>query len=126
MSGRHGREAGGFLACVFVAKTESERNPLPHFFLVKSLSEFVGDLPKERVLCPVRTVRTYLDATSFLAPRPCSLFVFSRWPSRALYKNALSYFLRQVISDAGAVWDVSAGTPRALSVQGVATSAAFL
>ena len=33
----------------FVAETESERNPLPHFFLVKSLEEFVGDIPEERL-----------------------------------------------------------------------------
>ena len=33
----------------FVAKTESERNPLPHSFLVRSLEEFVGNLPEERL-----------------------------------------------------------------------------
>ena len=40
-------------------------------------------------------------------------------------KNASSYFLSQVISDAEGVWDISAGTPRACSVWGVATPAAF-
>ena len=53
----------------FVAKTESERNPLPRTFLVKSLSEFVGDLPEERLLC---SVRAYFDTTSSLSPRPRS------------------------------------------------------
>ena len=37
----------------FVAKTESERNPLPRSFLVRSLEDFVGDLPEDRLLCPV-------------------------------------------------------------------------
>ena len=37
-----------------------------------SLEEFVGDLPEERVLCPVRT---YLAVTSSIAPRLCSLLV---------------------------------------------------
>ena len=47
----------------FVAKTESEQNPLPRSFLVKSLLEFVGELPEECLLCPVRAVRSYLDLT---------------------------------------------------------------
>ena len=59
----------------FVAKMESERNLLPCSYLVKSLSEFVGDLPEERLLCPVRAVHIYLDATSSLTPHPQSLFV---------------------------------------------------
>ena len=70
-----------------VAKTESERNPLPLSFLVKSLSEFVGDLPEERLLCLVRAVRVYLDTTSSLIPRPRSLFVSPCCPLRALSKN---------------------------------------
>ena len=37
----------------FVVKAESERNALPFSFLVKSLMNFVGDLPEERLLCPV-------------------------------------------------------------------------
>ena len=41
----------------FLAKTESERNPLLRFILVRSLKEFVRDLPEER-LCPVWAVRT--------------------------------------------------------------------
>ena len=93
------------LACLqeFVAKTESERNPLPRSFLVSSLEEFVGDLPEERLLCPIRAVRIYLGLTSTLSPRPRS-FMVSPWrPSRSLSKNALSFFLCQVILNAGAV-----------------------
>ena len=78
----------------FVAKTESVKNPLSCAFLVKSLEEFVGDLPEERLLCPVRAVRTYLDITASLSPRPRFLFVSPRCPLWSLSKNALSFFLR--------------------------------
>ena len=54
----------------FLAKTESERNLLPHSFLVRSLEEFVGYLPDNRVLCLVRAVRVYLRVTEALCPRP--------------------------------------------------------
>ena len=50
-------------------------------------------------------------------------FVSPSNPSLPLSKNALSFFLRRVVLDAGAVADSS--TPRAHSVQGVATLAAF-
>ena len=87
----------------------------------KWVGEFVVDLHKECLLCPVRAVRFYLDATFSLTQRPYSLFVSPLCPLRVLAKNVLSYFHRQVIYDAGAVWDVSAGSPRAHGVQGVAT-----
>ena len=48
-----------------------------------------------------------------------------RCPSRVLSKNALSFFLRQVIFDDGAV-DEGALPPHAYSVHAVATLAAFL
>ena len=86
----------------FVAETESKRNSLPRSFLVRSLEEFVGNLCEERLLCPVRAVRTYLAVTSSIAPRPRSLLVSPRHPTRSLSKNALS-FLYQVIIDAGSV-----------------------
>ena len=44
--------------------------------------------------------RLFFDSASSVA------FVSPRCPSHALLKNALSFFLRRVISDAGAVWDV--------------------
>ena len=86
----------------FVAKTESERNPLPRSFLVPSLEEFAGDLPEDHLLCPVQAVRVYLRCTEALRPRPRALFVSQSCPSRSLSKNALSYFIRRVIIDSGA------------------------
>ena len=73
----------------FVAKTESERNPLPRSFLVQSLKEFVGDLPEKRLLCPVRAVRTYLGFTSTLSPRPQSVFILPPAPLLLSFKERL-------------------------------------
>ena len=83
-------------------------------------------LPEERLLCPVRAVRTCLDATASLSPHPRSLFVSPCCPPRSVSKNALSYFLRQVISSAGALRGDPTSLPRAHSIGGVATSATFL
>ena len=80
----------------FRAKTESAVNPLPRSFCVRSLKDFVGDLPDELLLCPVRALRSYLARTSSLSPRPRTLFV----SPRSFSKNALRFFLRDVISRA--------------------------
>ena len=85
----------------FVAETESKGPPLPRSFLVRSLEEFVGDLPEGRLLCPVQAVWTYLPIMFSIAPCSRSLLVSPRRPTRSLSKNALSFFLRQVILDAG-------------------------
>ena len=48
-----------------------------------------------------------------------------RRPSRSISKNALSFFLREVIRDSGAI--VASSAPvRAHSIRGVATSVSFL
>ena len=120
----------------FRAKTESAVIPLPRSFCVRSLDDFVGDLPEE-LLCPVRALRSYLSCTSSLVLRPRTLFVSPRSPSRSLSKNALSFFLRDVFSRAysssssstssfGPSSSASApSSSRANSVRGVATSWAF-
>ena len=59
-----------------------------------------------------------------IAQCPRALFVSQSRPTRALSKNALSYFLRRVIKDSESVVDGS--SPRAHSIRGVATSALFL
>ena len=109
----------------FAAKTESEKNPIPHSFVVRSMSQFVGDLPEERLLCPVCAVRVYLDLTSSISLHPRSLFVSPRRPSHSLSKNTLSFFLRRVIMDADTLWEGSSVT-LAHSIRGVATCVAFL
>ena len=118
----------------FRAKTESAVNPLPRSFCVRSLNDFVGDHPDELLLCPVRALRSYLSRTSSLMPRPRTLFVSPRSPSSSFSKNALSFFLRDVISraysssSASSAGPSSSSTPsssRAHSVRGVAASWAF-
>ena len=103
----------------FRAKTESVINPLPRSVIVPSLSEFAGDLP-ERLHCPVRAVKYLRKAArsaSFIPPR---LFVSPRNPKHSMSKNAMSFYLRQLIIDSGAV--SSARPPRAHDIRGIATS----
>ena len=54
------------------------------------------------------------------------MFVSPRPPSRAMSKNAISYFLWEVILGAGAVKGDEGPPLRAHSIRGVSTSAAFL
>ena len=50
------------------------------------------------MLCPVCALRLYLSHTASISPYPRSLFVSPRSPSRALSKNALGFFLRDLFS----------------------------
>ena len=113
----------------FRAKSESSLRPLPRSFQVRLLRDFVGSLPDELLLCPVRALRVYMS-------RPRSLFVSPCNPSRPLSKNALSFFIRDVIAPASS--SSSSLTPSssssssgsstlssAFQVHGVATSLAF-
>ena len=110
----------------FIAKTERADAPVPRSFCVLSLRELAGDLEEGSLLCPVRALNVYLRRTSCFVVRASSLFVSPRSPSRPISKNAVSYFLREVISEAGAVRLDVAAPLRAHSVQGVATSVSFL
>ena len=102
----------------FRAKTESVANPLPHSIIVPSLSDFAGDLP-ERVHCPVRAIRYLRKAARSASFIPSRLFISPRNPERAMSKNAMSFYLRQLIVDSGAV--SSARPPRAHDIRGIAT-----
>ena len=106
----------------FIAKTERVDAPVPRSFCVLSLREFAGDLEEGSPLCPVRALSIYLRQTSSVVVRASSLFVSPRSPSRPISKNAVSYFLREVISEVGAVRQDVAAPLRAHSVRGVATS----
>ena len=116
-------------ACVsyvpeFVAKTESLSNLIPRSFLVKSLSDFAAGLHEELLLCLVRALRIYLDRTASFSPLPHRLFLSPRRPTRALSKNAVSFFLCEVIHEAEA-GRPEVGPVRAHCIRGVSTSAAF-
>ena len=110
----------------FVVKTERANCPLPRSFPLRSLREFAGDLEEGSLLCPVRALRVYLKLTKGMVPKGASLFVSPKCPTRAISKNAISFFLREVISGAGAVREVGSPPLRAHSIRGVSTSAAFL
>ena len=103
----------------FLAKTESVSNPLPRSVIVQSLADFVGDLP-ERVLCPVRAIRSLRRAARSVEFTPSRLFVSPSDPKRTMSKNAMSFFLRQLITESGAV--SSLVPPRAHDIRGIATS----
>ena len=72
----------------------------------------MGDLPDELLLCPVRALRVNLARTASLPSRPRSLFI----SPRPLSKNALSFFIWDVIAESYS----SAG----LSLPSVSTSSA--
>ena len=112
----------------FRAKTECETNPLPRYFKVTSLFDFVGGSPEELILWSVRALRAYLNRTSKLLPSPRTLFRSPRNPSRSISKNAISFFLREAISKAYEFGSNPGPSvpPRAHSVRGVAASTAFM
>ena len=103
----------------FRAKTESAANPLPRSVIVPSLSDFAGDLP-ERVQCPVRAIKFLRKAARSASYIPSRLFVSPRNPERAMSKDAISFYLRQLIVDSGAV--STSRPPRAHDIRGIATS----
>ena len=108
----------------FVAKSESLSRTIPRSFLVRSLSDFAAGLDDDLLLCPVRALRIYLDRLSTLSPLRRRLFVSPSRPSRPLSKNAISFFLRDVISNAGASRP-EVGRLRAHDIRSVSTSVAF-
>ena len=108
----------------FVAKSELLTRSIPRSFLVKSLSDFVAGLDDDLLLCPVWALHIYLDRMRSLAPLRRCLFVPPRLPSRSLSKNAVSFFLRYVITAAGAARP-AVGSVRAHDISGVSTSVAF-
>ena len=101
----------------FRAKTESAANPLPRSVIVPSLSDFAGDLP-ERVQCPVRAIKFLRKAPRLASYIPSRLFVSPRNLERAMSKNAMSFYLRQLIIDSGAV--STSRPPRAHDIRGIA------
>ena len=108
----------------FVAKSESLTRSIPRSFLVKSLAVFAAGLDIDLLLCPVRALRLYLLRARSLSPCRHRLFVSPRRHSRAMSKNAVSFFLREVISAAEAAHP-HVGSLRAPEVRSVSTSVAF-
>ena len=108
----------------FVIKSESLTRSIPCSFLVKSLADFAAGLDTDLLLCPGRALRLYLLRARSLSPGRHRLFVSPRRPSHAMSRNAVSFFLREVISAAGAARP-QVGPLRAPEVRSVSTSVAF-
>ena len=108
----------------FVAKSESLTRSISLSFLVRSLSDFATGLDDDLLLCPVHALRIYLDRTLSLAPSRRRLFVSPSCLTRAMSKNAVSFFLREVIHGAEAARP-EVGAIRAHDIRGVSTSVAF-
>ena len=103
----------------FLVKTESVSNPLPRSVIVQSLADFVGDLPG-RVLCPIRAISYLRRAARSVEFTPSRLFISPSDPKRTMSKNTMSFFLRQLITESGAV--SSLVPQRTHDIQGIATS----
>ena len=84
----------------------------------------MAGLDTDLLLCPVRALRLYLLRVRSLSPGRHHLFVSPRRPTHPLSKNAVSFFLREVISAAGAARP-QVGPLRAHEVRSVSTSVAF-
>ena len=108
----------------FVTKSESLTRSIPRSFLVTSLADFAAGLNTDLLLCPIRALRLYLLRARSLSPGRHRLFVSPRRPSRAMSKNAVSFFLGEVISAAAAARP-QVGSLRAHDVRSVSTPVAF-
>ena len=109
-------------SCIMTRSSVLRWSLPPILYLVLSLfrlSDFAGDLP-ERVQCPVRAIKFLRKAARSASYIPSRLFVSPRNPERAMSKNAISFYLRQLITDSGAV--SSSRPPRAHDIRGIATS----
>ena len=105
----------------FIAKTESLANPLPRTFVLKSLKDFVGGSQDELLLCPVRALEIYLERMEAVVNRPRSLFLSPRKTMNAMSKNAMSFFIRETISQG----DPSASKKRTHDIRGLSSSYSF-
>lgn len=83
----------------FMAKNETPSHPWPRSFEIPSLSELVGK-EQERFLCPVRALKYYLRRTKDIRGPSDSLWCSVRNPLRPMSKNAMSFFIRDLISEA--------------------------
>ena len=108
----------------FLAKTETAFNKLPKAITLHALREMKNTSELNNPLCPVRCLLFYLKKIKSLNINPSSLFVAPKDPSKALSKNAISFFLRDTILKAKVVYN-DRGPVKAHDVQGFSASIAF-
>ena len=104
-----------FLSCWLIRNRVLKS--LQRLLVVKFLSDFAHYLEEGFLLHHVRTLRFYLKRTKGLSHSSSALFVSPRCLRRAISKNTISYFLREIISGTGAV-RVSKLNPWGLQHQG--------
>ena len=97
-------------------------HPLPRSFCFLPLLDFAHGLEEGSLLCPVRALSFYLCMTEGHVRRSSALCV----SPRAISRNALSFFLREVLSGAGAISGTEGKSVRAHSITSVSTSFSFL
>jgi len=116
----------------FVAKTQVRTHGASRLdsVTIKSLSDFVGpDLDRDRKLCPVRCLKTYLARTQNMRKNKSLLFI-SHKPEfdRDIHKNTISGWIRKLIcfcyQHASAETLELAGTSTH-AIRGMAASLAF-
>ena len=111
-----------------VAKTQDPSSLAPWFegFLVPALPNARNNR-NGRLLCPVRTVRCYLDRTAAHRPRCDRLFITAGLSKKEISKTTVSFWLRKTVSRAyelsGTALPVPA--PRARETRGIAPSLLF-
>ncbi|XP_064100768.1 uncharacterized protein LOC135211385 [Macrobrachium nipponense] len=88
----------------FLAKNENPSTPWPRSFEVKGLSSLVG-VETERTLCPIRSLKFYLHRKKKLKGNMDNLWCSVRDPNRPLSKNALAFFIRNLIKEAHVACD---------------------
>ena len=66
-----------------------------------------------------------MSRTRNIPNRPRNLFISPRNPQRPISKNAISFFLRETIAEAGALAEGGGRWPRAHSIRGVGSSVSF-
>ena len=81
----------------FVSKTDSNTFSAPRTFRIPALTSLVGDEEDELALCPVRTLREYVERTKDTRGGCNRLFVSVKDPTRPLAKNSISTYTKEVI-----------------------------
>ena len=108
----------------FVANTQDPSSSAPRFegFTVPALPNSSTDR-NGRLLCPVRTVRCYLDGTTPHCLR-CERFFVTAGCSKEIAKNMVSFWLRKTISWAYQLSGrpLPGSPPRARETRGIAPS----
>ncbi|XP_066984696.1 uncharacterized protein [Macrobrachium rosenbergii] len=111
----------------FLAKNEIPSRPWPKTFEIPNLSDITGT-EIERLLCPVRALKSYLERTKEIRGKSEALWCSVKKPSLPMSKNALSYFIRLLIREAHSEFnetDLQILKVKTHEVRAVATSVAF-